>query len=336
MKKRKKRIKKRKASQIVRSQKDAFYRAVFGVKEIVTLLLNDYVPKEIREDFDESTLKNGSASHVSRKMLERHNDLVWEVQTKNGPFHIYLMLEFQSQPDYKMSVRILSYTAALYDKIARAKSFKKGDKLPEILPIVIYSGRFDKDTPTNIDDLVEAPLPARKAYHVNQRHIAIYVQDIDKEVLDTKDDVLSGVFRYEQAKVLDEYKKAIDRFNLALKDKPDLRELVQNRVIKDAQKRGYNVTIDEEDNMGLAEAIDKDREITMAKGVAQGIVKGEARGMAKGAAQSVMTLLGSRFGNVPETLSIQINNVSDVEKLNKLLLSVYEVNSLDEFKKLLN
>lgn len=67
---------------------------------------------------------------------------------------MYLLLEFQSSDDYFMANRIMTYMGLLYQDIIHSQGLKKGDKLPPILPIVIYNGASDWSGPVDISALI--------------------------------------------------------------------------------------------------------------------------------------------------------------------------------------
>ena len=63
-------------------------------------------------------------------------DRVWRVRLRDRWLYVLVLLEFQSAVDRTMAVRILAYTALLYQDLLRASS----DPLPPVLPIVLYDG----------------------------------------------------------------------------------------------------------------------------------------------------------------------------------------------------
>ena len=99
-------------------------------------LLAGFVPREWVEELDLSTLERWPGSHVSDDLRQRHQDRVWRVRLRDRWLYVLVLLEFQSAVDRTMAVRILAYTALLYQDLLRASS----DPLPPVLPIVLYDG----------------------------------------------------------------------------------------------------------------------------------------------------------------------------------------------------
>ena len=115
---------------------DAAYKLLFSFPEMVRDLLAGFVPREWVEELDLSTLERWPGSHVSDDLRQRHQDRVWRVRLRDRWLYVLVLLEFQSAVDRTMAVRILAYTALLYQDLLRASS----DPLPPVLPIVLYDG----------------------------------------------------------------------------------------------------------------------------------------------------------------------------------------------------
>ena len=115
---------------------DAAWKLLFSFPEMVRDLLGAFVPHEWVEELDLSTLERWPGSHVSDDLRQRHQDRVWRVRFRGRWLHVLVMLEFQSAVDRTMAVRILAYTALLYQDLLRTSS----TPLPPVLPIVLYHG----------------------------------------------------------------------------------------------------------------------------------------------------------------------------------------------------
>ena len=115
---------------------DAAWKLLFSFPEMVRDLLAAFVPHEWVEELDLSTLERWPGSHVSDDLRQRHQDQVWRVRFRSRWLHVLVMLEFQSTVDRTMAVRILAYTALLYQDLLRTSSAP----LPPVLPIVLYHG----------------------------------------------------------------------------------------------------------------------------------------------------------------------------------------------------
>jgi predicted transposase YdaD len=92
-------------------------------------------------DLDFSTLEVFKDSFVSDNLLERHDDIIWRVRWGQKKWlYVYLLLEFQSSIDDFMAVRIMVYIGLLYQYLIDSQKLQAKDKLPPVLPLVIYNG----------------------------------------------------------------------------------------------------------------------------------------------------------------------------------------------------
>ena len=118
---------------------DASYKLLFSHAEMIKDLLQGFVPQSWVQALDFSTLEKVNASYVADDLRNRHDDVVWRVRFQDHWLYVYLLLEFQSTVDRFMAVRILSYTGLLYQDLIRGQSLHQ-DRLPPVLPIVLYNG----------------------------------------------------------------------------------------------------------------------------------------------------------------------------------------------------
>ncbi len=85
---------------------DSSYRLVFGHPRVVEDLLRGFASSAVGDLLDMASLKQVAARHVSDGLSQSENDMIWEVRTqKGGLLYVYVMLEFQSSPDWKMPLR---------------------------------------------------------------------------------------------------------------------------------------------------------------------------------------------------------------------------------------
>ena len=61
--------------------------------------------------------------------------------------------------------------------------------------------------------------------------------------------------------------------------------------------------------------------------------EGKAEGEAKGKADTIVLQLNSKFGFIPEELENRINQITDIERLNRLAKSILSCQSLEDFEK---
>ena len=84
---------------------DEAYKNLFAQKIIIQNFLEGFVKQGWVQNVDFSTLKSIPTEHISDKLDKRTNDYVWSVKI----VFILIMLEFQSEPDRLMPLRINNY-----------------------------------------------------------------------------------------------------------------------------------------------------------------------------------------------------------------------------------
>ena len=65
-----------------------------------------------------------------------------------------LLVEFQSDVDRSMAVRILTYTGLLHQRLIDESVLREHGALPPVLPIVVYNGRGPWTAPTEVANLL--------------------------------------------------------------------------------------------------------------------------------------------------------------------------------------
>ena len=114
------------SGQTVAQPHDSGYKLLFSHPEMVADLLSGFVAECWIGELDFSTLEKQSGSYVSDDLRPRAEDVVWRVRWRDRWLYVYLLLEFQSEVDPFMAVRLLVYVGLLYQDLIRAKQFSPG------------------------------------------------------------------------------------------------------------------------------------------------------------------------------------------------------------------
>ena len=150
---------------------DAAYKQLFGRPRMVRDLLEGFAARGWSGNLDFGTLEPLPASYVSRDLQQRHGDLVWRVRFSDDRWlYLLLLLEFQSTVDPAMAVRMLAYTALLYQRLAADGALRDPGALPPVLPVVIYNGRGSWTARTEVSELVAGGAGELSPYQPSQRY----------------------------------------------------------------------------------------------------------------------------------------------------------------------
>src|SRR5215510_12324598 len=118
---------------------DGGYRLLFSHPRMVEDLLRGFLPLEISERI--GSLERRSEIYVSDRLEKREQDLVWRLRGPHGEPVLYLLLEFQSEPDPQMALRISVYEGLLRQDLARSREVPPSAAPPPIAAVVVYNGK---------------------------------------------------------------------------------------------------------------------------------------------------------------------------------------------------
>ena len=293
---------------------DSGYKLLFSHPEMVRDLLRDWVPGEWIAEADFSTLERINGSYVADSQKQRHDDMVWRLRLKDRWLWVYLVLEFQSEPDDWMALRMLVYLGLLAQDLVKRDELAEG-RLPPILPLVLYNGLPPWRAALDAGELFA---PAPRGLEAFRPRLAYHLIDEARLKLHPADSVRSAVealFRLEHGRTPADLRRVIQALDALLHDpahvrlrrsftlwiKSLLRRKAGAHSIQDIDR--INDLL-EADTM-LAERIETWFEEATRKGVRKGRMEGEARLLAK--------LLERRFGPLPQVVTERLAAASETQ-----------------------
>jgi hypothetical protein len=149
---------------------DNAYKNIFSHRQVVADLLTGFVGEDWVRAVDVDTLDKCNSSYVSDDLRDRQDDIVWRVRRGDEVAYVYLLLEFQSNIDAWMALRIMVYVGLLYQDLIKAGEVASPGQLPAVFPIVIYNGEAAWSARRDVADLVEALPGALTAYRPSLRY----------------------------------------------------------------------------------------------------------------------------------------------------------------------
>ena len=185
----------------VRNIHDATYKLLFGIREAAKDLLRYHVPADVLGNVDFDTLERFPETNIAKDMQERRSDLIWRVRTDVGQWsYMYILQEFQSQNDVEMVLRILEYVAVFLRSLYRLGLLKLTEKLPLVVPVVVYNGIRPW---TAARSLAELQIPVQEPLRQLQPQIGYFLIDIGRlsqESIENNKSIPSFFFRMERAR----------------------------------------------------------------------------------------------------------------------------------------
>ena len=143
------------------------------VRDLIRLL-----PRKLTEDLDLRTLRRLPSANVGkgaeRRLADMPLSLGFRPSAGRPPqARLLLMLEFQSAVDRHMALRLDAYAALARQDMLRRGLLAPGGKLPEVLCVVVYTGRRRWTAPLSLRELTEPGLEARVIWQPELRYLVL-------------------------------------------------------------------------------------------------------------------------------------------------------------------
>ncbi|MDE2782295.1 MAG: Rpn family recombination-promoting nuclease/putative transposase [Gemmatimonadota bacterium] len=130
---------------------DPIYKELYSLPEPVEELLRALAPRRSRL-VDFASLSRLPADYVTSGQAPRYGDMLWECRLRSGTV-LLIVIEFQSTVDHDMLLRLFEYTARALREWARPSGLGASDRIPLVLPLLVYSGKRPWTTPTAFAEL---------------------------------------------------------------------------------------------------------------------------------------------------------------------------------------
>ena len=190
---------------------DSGYKLLFSHPAMVADLLNGFVKEDWVGELDFATLEKQSGSYVSDDLRPRADDVVWRVRWRDRWLYVYLLLEFQSDVDPFMAVRLLVYVGLLYQDLIRAQQLTQDGRLPPVLPLVLYNGRPRWTAPTDLSNLMVPPPSGLERYQPRLHYLLLEENRFLEADLAPLQNLAAALFRLENSRGPEELQSVVER-----------------------------------------------------------------------------------------------------------------------------
>jgi hypothetical protein len=214
--------------------------------------------------------------------------------------YVYLLLEFQSTVDRFMAVRILSDTGLLYQDLIRGQSLHQ-DRLPPVLPIVLYNGEPRWKAAVDLSALIHPAPQELLPYQPQQRYLLLDEGAHSEQALAGVRNLVAAVFRLENNRGAEEVLAIVTALLDWLQDprQTSLRRAftvwIQRVILADSSDtpREPLIEFDEVRTM-LAQRVQQWKQAWRAEGLAEGRAEGRAEGL-KNERSTLLRMVCLRF-----------------------------------------
>jgi predicted transposase YdaD len=320
---------------------DRSYKLIFSNPEMIRDLFVGFVDEPWVAEIDFSTLERDPNTYVTDDLRERLDDIIWKVKVKGQPVYVVILLEFQSEVDQFMAVRIMGYLALLYQDIIVSGKLAPNGNLPPVFPIVLYNGRAKWWAKRNIDELIEKLPGGLLAYIPNLRYFLVEIGAVDETAQFALKNLAAALMRLEKSRDaqamiaamqdLKDWLKAPTRTRLRRSFTVWIRRvLLPDRMPGITQYEMGNIL---EESTMLAERVLEWTAQWKAEGRQEGRqegrIEGRQEGLQEGQVQILQKQLEARFGPLPDWALVRLRD-SSTEELGRWSLRIFDQPGLPE------
>ena len=293
----------------------SFYNAaIFEGKQII------HPDRLVRYENDISFIINDSKRAEDKK---RRRDIV--VKSDINGIYCLLGIEHQSSIDETMVIRCGIYEMLEYLKQAENKKYKR--LVPQII-VVLYTGPKKWNSPVKLSDYFEIPEELKK-YFNDWKIILVDVKEMDTNKI--KDEQTRYFIEAIQAMYKGDYIK------LHQKRKMNTNNLIYAAIITGSLDMIKDIVEGDEIDMceGMERMAEGFRSEGRTQGREEGILVGRAEGKLEEKQNTLLTLLTCKLGNLSKETENTIRS-STMEKLNKLTVSVFDIQSENDVLRIIH
>ena len=310
---------------------DSLYHRLFAYPEMVADLLRNFLDPNILAELDLSQMRRLNTKLTAKTGQRRRGDIVWEIPIRaGGSLFLMLLLEFQSEIDEWMVLRLDVYTGLLYQQLVDERKLTPSDGLPPVLPVVIFNGEPRWGAATSLRDLIRLPAgsPLWK-YQPEMRYHVIDEGRFPEEELKCLQSLTAIFFRIghpgSPASILDASRDLVEWF-AKHPDGPPVKQLFRELLVVGLKRLSgprslprIPEELEEVVNM-LATHVEKWSRDIEQKGWRDGEQAGEAKMLTR--------LLQRRFGDLPPWASDKIAK-ADLSTLEEWSLRILDATTIE-------
>lgn len=307
---------------------DSIYHRIFSHPQMVEDLLQNFLDLEIFKELDLSRIRRENTKFTAPKGQRRRGDIVWEIPIRGGgDLFVLLLLEFQSEIDEWMVLRVAVYTGLLYQQLVDERKLKVKDGLPPVLPIVLYNGEQNWNAPTSLRELIR--LPADSPLWKFQPEMRYYTIDegmFPYEELKGRKSLTALLFRLEHPSSPKDVVEAIGELAEWFQEHPD------GPPVKRLFREFLDVSLKRIKGLENLPSVPDDLlEVVnmLAARVEQWSKDIEQKGWHGGKSSTLLSQLQRRFGNTPTWAKDKITK-ADLPTLEAWSLRILDAESIDD------
>ncbi|MBF0108539.1 MAG: Rpn family recombination-promoting nuclease/putative transposase [Magnetococcales bacterium] len=234
---------------------DGLYHQLYSHPRMMSDLVRQFVNEPWVTDLDLEHMEQVKSKFHVPGLPKRESDVIWRIPLRSGSdVYLLVLLEFQSEPDRWMVLRVMVYMCLLWLQLLHEKKIPTGGPLPPLFPVVLHNGDRPWLTPVRLSDLIGLPQGSPLwSYQPDGKFLLIDEGRYPKQDLENRDSLSALVFMVEQCTNLEDLPdlaKAIIRWLERHPECVELRQVLAAMLLNamnslsEAQKLPVNDRID--------------------------------------------------------------------------------------------
>ena len=123
---------------IINNPHDKYFKEVMGNVETAKSFLENYLPTKVVESIDLKKLEPEKDSFIEKELQDIYSDLLFKTKINDNDGYLYFLFEHKSYVEKRIAIQLLKYIISIWEQKINKE---KHDKLPVIIPVVVYHGR---------------------------------------------------------------------------------------------------------------------------------------------------------------------------------------------------
>lgn len=325
----------------IQNPHDKFFKETMGNVETAKDFLINYLPESLKQVVNLDTLKPQKDSFISPELEESFSDLLFQVEISGQESYLYFLFEHKSYPDKGLALQLLKYMVEIWEE---KMDKEHAEKLPIIIPLVVYHGAPNWRTPSSLGDML-------RGYDALPENLKIYVPNFDHVLYDisiyTNEDIkgkaqtrilltlLRDIFTKDGDKLQKSIIQSIHYLN-ELEDRQTGTEYLET-IMRYILSAGKSLTKRNVEKMitQIEMNYPEGSEVTMTMAemwMEEGREEGREEGGAAALSETAIQLLTEKFGKIPQDLKDAILK-TDTTTLKLILFNIFRYESLEDVRK---
>ena len=331
---------------------DTCFKDFFGRREFALDFIKYYIPKEIKDHVDLSTIEVSIAGFVSEEHKEFYSDVVATLYLLNSTQQlvIYFLFEHKSYPDKFAKLQILNYMVQKW--LDLKKNHDSIQYLPIIIPVVIYHGTGKWNIGLDFADYFDLPNESFRRYIPKFEHILHDITRMGDEAFKTSIimEIFHLLFKYIHFPELDQ--KIQDIYDLLekLPDEDKRKEYLKiivkyvlragpvpfERVAEHTKRFSGGAEMTGVAFEQIKREVEQELYKNKDKWEREAEKKGKTEGKVERSQEMLISAIQNKFGIIKPSLAAKIRSIQSIETLDSLFNQVFSVKDTKEFSKLVD